>query len=356
MSYVGDPYKYDIFISYPHAVEALGGKTGLRDWSRKIADDILEYVTMALIEELGGDGLGYYLDRDRGVSAEPLTESLEEAVQKSAILVVLMSPYYQRWCLKELNWFFDQAQDGCLFRRCVLLEVQKTSDNVWPDVLRDKAGERLLRKSLMDQDGFPLGYEKFRSDGALPDTNGLLKGVAIEIVAKLKEIRAQREAERSMAASKANPWTVLGQAPPPEDLLVYLEAEPQDEPVWSARRDRLAAERTIVLPDGPISDQMAERAESVLSVYRDCDALILHRVRLDDSIQPRIRRAFQDRRLLYQKERKAMPWAVLDELPDAPLPGAAAFRLPRIPATDEAWPARLFAALGGTPSDAMASP
>jgi len=353
VSFVGDPYKYDVFISYPHAVEALRGAETLRDWSRGVADAILEYVTMSLAEE--DIRPEYYLDRDRAVSAMPLTDTLEESIQKSAVLVILMSPYYKNWCVKELEWFFERAPvDGRGFGQCVLLNVQKASENAWPDLLRDKDGKRLFGTDLMDDDGLPLGYETYRASKTLPDTNGLWKSIAIEIKDKLIELRKRRDAERSLADSKVNPWTGLGQTPP-DDLIIYLEAEPEDRQIWMARRTRLAAEHAVVLPDEPFGDSMADRSESVLGVYRDCDALILHRVRPDDLIQPRIRRAFQDRRLLYQKERKAIPWAVLDEHPDLPLPGAGAFRVPRVSTKDDGWPNQLFEALGGTPA-AAASP
>lgn len=351
MSYIGDPYKYDVFVSYPHAVEALGGRVTLREWSRGVTDAILEYVTMSLAEEQGNDKLAYYLDRDRAVSAMPLTDTLEEAIQKSAVLIILMSPYYKNWCLKELEWFFQRAPvDGRGFDQCVLLNVQKVNDGHWPDLLRDKDGQRVLGTSLMDDDGLPLGYEDYRASKTLPNTNGLWKSIAIEIKDKLIELRKRRDAERSLAESKVNPWSGLGQSRP-DDRLIYLEAEPEDRQIWSARRMRLAAERAVVLPDEPLGDSMADRSESVLGVYRDCDALILHRVRPDDLIQPRIRRAFQDRRLLFQKERKEMPWAVLDEHPDLPLPGANAFRVPRVSTKDDGWPNHLFQALGGTPPD-----
>lgn len=351
MSYVGNPYKYDVFVSYPHAVEAMRGATTLREWSRGVTDAILEYVNMAMAEEEDGEKLEYYLDRDRAVSAMPLTDTLEDAIEKSAVLVILMSPFYKNWCLQELEWFFKLTPvDGRSFGQCVLLNVQNVErETAWPDLLRDKDGKRLLGTSLMDDDGLPRGYETFRSSRTLPDTNGLWKSIAIEIRDKLLELRKRRDAERSLAESKFNPWTGLGQAPP-DDLLIYLEAEPTDRPIWSTRRVRLEAERAVVLPDEPLADTMADRTESVLSVYRDCDGLVLHRARPDDLIQPRIRRAFQDRRLLYQKERKAMPWAVLDEHPDLPLPGAGAFRVPRVSAKDDGWPNLLFQALGGNPA------
>ncbi len=348
MSYAGDPYKYDVFFSYAHGVKAMRGGVGVREWSRTLISEIADMVLMSLADEPGGDNVGWYLDRDEMVTSTPLNENLEEAVKGSAILVVLMSPNYKDWGRKELNWFLDQAKaDGRGFRQCVLLEVQRTPDNVWPEELRDGAGARLLSQSVMDENGFPLGYEWFRANQRLPDTGGLVTRIAVEIKDKLLELRRQIEAERAMAKSKEkNVWALLGQEPP-DDLLIYLDAEPQDEPVWQSRREALAAAHAVVLPDEPFATDMATRSESILSVYKDCDALVLHRVRVDDLSPSRVRRAYQARKSLYQKEQKALAWALLDELPDTPLPSATTFRIPRVLTTEKDWPDRLFQALGG---------
>lgn len=354
MSYIGDPYEYDVFFSYPHAVEALRGRTTLREWSLKVIDTIAEIVTLSLADEPDGENFHFYLDRDHAASADPLTDKLEEAVQKSAVFVIFMSPFYKRWSLKELDWFLAKAKaDGRGFRQCVLLEVQRTSERAWPEQLVDKAGEQLFHKRLTDEVGLPLDFERFKATQTLPNTGNLLTNIAIEIRNKLIEVRRLRTAQRSMAASKVNAWNQVGQAPP-DDRLIYLDAELEDHQTWRDRRDTLSAARTVVLPDSPLEAPMGERSEGVLNIYKDCDALILHRVREDDAIQPRIRRAFQDRRLLYQKERKAMPWAVLDELPDAPLPSAATFRVPRVSTRESDWADRLFQALGGAPASQAA--
>lgn len=353
VSYTGDPYKYDVFVSYPHAVEALRGSRNMRDWSRKVADDILEYVTMALADEDGGDDLRYYLDRDEAVSADPLTDTLEDAVQHSAVLVILMSPYYRRWCVQELNWFFAKAKtDGRGFRQCVLIEVQKTDEKVWPDLLRDKAGERLFRKELMEKDGLPFGFEQFKSNGTLPDTKGVTRGLGIEIADKLIEVRKQRMAARALEDAKQGRFKQR----PADERVFYLESTPQDMPIWASRRDRLAETHAIVLPEELVEQGLAEMSESLLGDYMTSDGLILHRTRPDDSMRLRIRRAFQNRRLLLQRDHKDLPWVVLDELPDEPLPSADTFRVTRISACDEGWPIQLFEALFETDGEAAPAP
>lgn len=355
MSYIGDPYEYDVFVSYPHAVEALRGDSTLRDWSRKVARNILSLVRMSLAGEPDGEGFEYYLD-DREVSAAPLTDTLEEAVRKSAVLVILMSPFYRSWCLKELDWFLDTARsDGRGFRQCVLLEVKQTRDDLWPGQLRDTAGEPLFRKRLTDEAGDPLGYDHFLNTSTLPAMNGLLKDIAIEIRDKLVHERKRREAERALVRSKVYTRPLFGEDAP-DNLVIYLQAEPADTPVWSSRRESLKSARAVVLPAEPFEEGMAHRSESMISVYEDCDGLTLHRVRRDDSISPRIRRAFHDRRLLFQKTQKRVRWAVLDELPDEPLGYADAFGIRRVSAQDEDWIEQLIAVMGGTPADAGPAP
>lgn len=342
MSYAGDSFKYDVFFSYAHGVEALRGQLDMREWSRRVIDRVGEFVVMSLAEEAGGENVDWYLDRDKSVTGEPLTESLESAVKDSAILVVLMSPqYHKSWAYKELKWYFENAKkDGRGLRQCVLLEIQRTPDAAWPEELRDSAGERLLSQRLYDENGLPIGFEEFTETGKLSFTGGLLTRMAVEIKDKLLDLRKRLRAQQAMAE-------ILGQELP-DDLLIYLDAELQDEKTWQSRRQTLAGSNAVVLPDGPSESEMVERSDNMLSVYKDCDGLVLHRVRKDDLVAVRVRRAYQDRKTLLQKK-KFIPWAILDELPDCPLPSATTFRIPRVVTSEEDWPDRLFKALGGVP-------
>ena len=56
-----------------------------------------------------------FLD-DRSLNAgDDLTAKLRDRAERSAILLVLMTPLYPKksWCLDELHWFLDRAaKDG----------------------------------------------------------------------------------------------------------------------------------------------------------------------------------------------------------------------------------------------------
>ena len=96
MSYVGEPFEYDVFVSYAHA-EAETKAPLIRDWSKHVAGRLRDLLATALdVDAPPGSEVKVFLD-DRGlVSGQPLTETLRDKVQRSALLLVLMSPLYPK--------------------------------------------------------------------------------------------------------------------------------------------------------------------------------------------------------------------------------------------------------------------
>ncbi|WP_298232395.1 hypothetical protein [uncultured Azohydromonas sp.] len=118
MSYCGDPFQHDIFVSYSHGSDA-DGEPFLQQWSHMFV--------RALRQELRSDPdyrnkLGMFFDAEgepgsRIDPALPLTEQLEAKVQSATLLLVLMSPDYQRssWCADERAWWLQkQAAIGAV--------------------------------------------------------------------------------------------------------------------------------------------------------------------------------------------------------------------------------------------------
>src|SRR5262249_60179142 len=112
MSYVGAPFDYDLFVSYAHA-EAETKAPLIRNWSRHCAGRIRELLATALNVEsdLSGSEVQVFFDDRVLVSGQPLTQTLREEVQRSALLLVLMSRLYPntRWCMNELESFFKHT-------------------------------------------------------------------------------------------------------------------------------------------------------------------------------------------------------------------------------------------------------
>jgi hypothetical protein len=336
LSYVGEPFKYDIFFSYPHAIQAgLKNDSDMRDWTRMVADKLLSLVAIGLSGE-GTEPLSYYLDRDRMESNQSLTETLRIATQQSAILVVLMSPMYKGWCLQELGWYLEKtAQDGRGFDQVVLLEVKRTPEEQWPESLRDSARKLRVYFQVTDQHGMPIDLANFIASGPrnTPELGGPLNQIAQDLIVKLQRLR---DAPRPEPKPDVPPK-------PPEQWVLYLEAEPPDLESWNKRRARL--EPNVVLPPEWRSGSAVVGNEEPAEVYKDCDALVLLRDRPDDRIYPRIRRAYLDIRTVYQSSKKLIHWRILDNSPGTPIPGADEYHVKCIPGDDDAWPQRLIDSL-----------
>jgi TIR domain len=153
LSYVGEPFEYDIFVSYAWA-EAETKTNLLRNWSTYVAEHLKDLLALAFNVEEGAE-IRVCFDKDELVSGQPLTQTLREKVQRSALLLVLMSPFYPKkggWCLEELEWFFQQAdQDGRGQEHCVVLRIQPLSDDAWPERLRDARGKPVLFRDFFDR-------------------------------------------------------------------------------------------------------------------------------------------------------------------------------------------------------------
>jgi TIR domain len=121
LSYVGEPFDYDVFVSYARA-EVETKAPLVRDWSKHIAGRLRDLLATALNVEGGApeSEIQVFFDDRVLVSGQLLTQTLREKAQRSALLLVLMSPFYPKkktWCLDELEWFFEKlAQDGRSYR------------------------------------------------------------------------------------------------------------------------------------------------------------------------------------------------------------------------------------------------
>ncbi|WP_217283901.1 hypothetical protein [Pseudaquabacterium terrae] len=107
MSYVGQPFAHDIFVSYSHGSDAAGDAT-LQGWSlafvgqleRELRADRAFRDTLSLFVDAQGRA-GQRLDR-----MAPLTDQLDSHVGAAALLLVLLTPDYQAsgWCRDERDW------------------------------------------------------------------------------------------------------------------------------------------------------------------------------------------------------------------------------------------------------------
>lgn len=275
MSYVGGPFKNDIFISYSHGSADAQGDSTLTTWSHAFA---AELETELRKHDHLRAGLSIYIDKrlDRFAG---LTEQLEYEARCSAVLTVLLTPDYLRseWCTKERSWWqsgestepVQMASDG----RIALIRVLpvKGGESPWPDELADRHRVPLLgfsfHKEVPGTITAPFSSSSPGSD-AFRAALGALVG---DLGLKLKELKArvdERERRKAESARLAG-----------SDQVVYLHARTDQLDDWSRARDSLQ-DRFVVVPAQPESmvrdpaalNQLRSDRVKMLSA---CDALLL---------------------------------------------------------------------------------
>jgi hypothetical protein len=331
MSYVGEPFDHDVFVSYAHAVVETESSDMLR-WTRHVAEGVRSRLASALNTADPSSYVSVFLD-DRALrSGDPLTETLREKVQRSALLLVFMSKLYPKktWCLDELKWFFFRP--GRSRQNCTVLLVQPINDIDWPKHLRDEAGKPVVSHDLLDRAaGLPIGF----GNHELPALNDALRKVHIELKGKLEQLRAQYQARRVYEQTTV----------PPIQPVLYLQARRQNLPDWQAVRAALEP-YAIVNPDGlpePVGEDalLQQQRQRRLEEYAECDGLVLLHASPDETLRVEIMAAYKDRQHLYQQRHRILPWAIVYRHGALP-PVYSAYRVPCVDATSPDWPNQLI--------------
>jgi hypothetical protein len=98
-------YRYDIFVSYRHD---LAERSRMTSWIRKVLD-ILEYW---LKQELGGQPVALFFDKDEIEIGNRWPNKLKEALLSSRCLLPFWSPgyFHSEWCCIELGSFLAREK------------------------------------------------------------------------------------------------------------------------------------------------------------------------------------------------------------------------------------------------------
>jgi TIR domain len=250
-------YEHDIFVSYAHS-------EALNDWSKRLVDEARKLVATGLGMRQARD-VDLWMDYKISGS-QPLTGQLRGKVEKSGVLLVLMSEWYleSSWCRDEVEWFFDAIRQKRADRPVFVVRVRSTDHSLWPDVFKDERGHPLVgydfvRDAENNSLGLPKGYP---SPEDAPDSRDFYIAVgklAGDIAAQMKalalgEARQQRQ--------PAGPIGLPGK--PLLGERIFLAAAPAED--VDDLRDELAgllrAQGCIVVPEtNPIDvDEVHERA------------------------------------------------------------------------------------------------
>lgn len=284
MSYVGDPFKYDVFVSYGRANRVGDAPSPMRQWSvafwKALKTELLGPKRFSLSPERT---LRVFFDEseDGLKRMEFLTPQVRAAAASSAILLILCSEDYlaSDWCRQELD-AWDASQKALSIPgedRIALVRMEPTDERLWPARLKDPHGAGLpgywfhAPASSRYHVSLPFGFP-------IPDfsVNGDFQNSFLALLADLwnrlgvlkEELEVRTEAKRRLDALKA-PATQL-----------YLHGRSGQDRDWNQFSVQLRAAGFAVMPTevDPIHQSPAEENAfyaNRLNTMRDCDALLL---------------------------------------------------------------------------------
>jgi hypothetical protein len=283
MSFLGEPFKHDLFVTYSHGDFDGSGETNLKKWSQAFAREL----EGELRQHPKFGQLKIFRDQDhrpdQGLDPTmPLTPQLRDEIRAAGLLAVLMSPHYlgSKWCADERNWWVEcQAKhELALDGRIAIARIwpTETTEEPWPEAFVDERGEPLVGFTFYDlqkASSHPWPHEWPDPTGA----KGPFRAALLEMVGRIwqhltavkeqLEERRQRKAEAERLAAKA------GQ-------VVYLHGRKAHAKPWGRFRQELTKQEFVVAPLEPEPvERDPKRAREIRDVRVEtltgCDALLL---------------------------------------------------------------------------------
>lgn len=232
MSYVGDPFIHDLFISYSHGYDEGLGIGHLQPWSAAFAKE-LERELRA--EPKIRNRLAIFRDGDyrigHGVDPmAPLTQQLCEQIGHTALLVILMSPDYLKsaWCADERDWWYRHqfGLDSTCDERIAVVRIWPTDEDPWPKLLTDNRDHPLV--------GFHFHAPVFGKERPLgwvdmPAFGSDFKKEILNIVAR---IYPKLDALKQRADERARLKMEIGKLSDEMGQTIYLHGRAEHFAIW----------------------------------------------------------------------------------------------------------------------------
>ncbi|SED47035.1 TIR domain-containing protein [Burkholderia sp. WP9] len=282
MAYLGEPFTHDVFISYSHGSGNQDGRGPHARWSEAFAKQLESEVRVHPSLRQYEHFLDVDYRPDRSVDPMvPLSDGLRSHIQKSAVLMVLMTPHYleSQWCKDERQWWCEhhEVPVSVDHDRIAVVRVFPT-DRTWPPELVDSRGEQLVGFPFhVPVEGRnlaairPFGWHDMRNpDG---EFSKALVHIAGHLSTKLFAIRERLEAEQRQQAETER----LGK---PDGLTIYLHGHAEEENAWQEAGVHLGDSGFVVLPGSPEPtekdpEKRQEIREQRVETMSECDALLL---------------------------------------------------------------------------------
>ena len=282
MSYLGEPFKYDICASYSHGDPKGAGTSKFKSYSQGL---LRELETELKAHPTFGDKLTVFFDDhdEPGEGLDPnsaLTEQLRTAMGQSAIFTVLMSDHYLRskWCADEREYWLKNGSTLAFdhSERLSVARIWNTTEK-WPSMLVDERGNPLVGTCYFDQAHvatapWPYAWPEPDAETKDPFRRILLSQIGLiwQQIEKLKtRLDAQRRAQQDVARLSDDSGQVL-----------YLHARSENEEIWSKTSDALTEQGFTVLPSQPEPvetdpDKALRVRNRRVETLSGCDALLL---------------------------------------------------------------------------------
>jgi hypothetical protein len=145
-------YDHDIFVSYAHE-EQLG------EWTVRLQDDLRKALNLIFYLKPPGPTFDLWIDEILRKNL-PLSGALKAHVEGSALLLIVMSPFYLRsdFCGKEVAWFVTAARSRIdPHARIFVVHAQATNRTAWPASLADLPGYQFFARHPKVNLELPLG-------------------------------------------------------------------------------------------------------------------------------------------------------------------------------------------------------
>jgi hypothetical protein len=280
MSFVGDPFRHDVFVSYSHGDILSDGDSPLKLWSQSFVRELKRELQLDI-----NAAVSLFLDenprRGEGVDGmAPLAPQLQAIAETSAILAVLMTPQYlgSSWCRQELDWWVEgQRKCGIPHQsRIAVARILPTATNIWPSALGDDAGNQHVGVHFFNRAG-GSGVRPFGWPAATSSTGGEFREAVVSLAgliqARLREVRALVGSARQREEELRRLTAPAGQA-------IYLHGRESQALAWDRARRDLVDEGFAVFPlqPEPVDTEpkrIRERSARRVSVMQGCDAVLL---------------------------------------------------------------------------------
>jgi hypothetical protein len=179
-------YDHDIFVSYAHE-EQLG------QWTERLREELGKALNLILFLKPPDPLVDVWIDEQLRKNL-PLDDELRRRVEKSALLLVVMSPFYMRseWCGNEVRWFAAAAAqaraaaDGRVF----VVQAFPTDRGKWPETIARLPGYCFFARHPVAQHELPVGLIGDKEDEVA--FKQALYNLAGQIKSQLDELKRSR--------------------------------------------------------------------------------------------------------------------------------------------------------------------